>query len=51
VSDARGERAVFVEVRMPRLLRVLLYVATFSLLFGMVILRFENVVVAAWFWR
>jgi fumarate reductase subunit D len=41
VSDARGERAVFVAVRMPALLRLLLYVATSSLVFGMALLRFE----------
>jgi hypothetical protein len=41
VSDARGERAVFVAVRMPTLLRLLLYVATSSLVFGMALLRFE----------
>jgi hypothetical protein len=47
VSDARGERAVFVGVRMPPLLRLLLYIATASLLFGMVILRFENILPGA----
>jgi len=35
VSDARGERAVFVTIRMPRLLRLLLYIATLSLVVGM----------------
>jgi hypothetical protein len=43
VSDARGERAVFVTQRMPALLRLLLYIATVSLIFGMALLRFENV--------
>jgi hypothetical protein len=47
VSDARGERAVFVSVRMPTLLRVLLYVATSSLIFGMILLRFEAEAVGA----
>jgi hypothetical protein len=42
VSDARGERAVFVTQRMPALLRLLLYIATVSLLFGMALLRFES---------
>ena len=32
VSDARGERAVFVTQRMPALLRLLPYIATVSLL-------------------
>ena len=40
VSDARGERAVFVAVRMPALLRLLIYVATFSLIIGMALLGF-----------
>jgi len=47
VSDARGERAAFVSVKMPTLLRSLLYVATISLLLGMAVLRFENRVVGA----
>lgn len=42
VSDARGERAVFVAVRMPALLRLLIYVATFSLVIGMALLGFAN---------
>jgi len=42
VSDARGERAVFVAIRMPRLLRGLLYIATFSLVIGMSLLGFAS---------
>ena len=42
VSDARGERIVLVGLRMPRLLRWLLFAATFSLVGGMVLLGFEN---------
>jgi hypothetical protein len=42
VSDARGERAVFVAQRMPTLLRLLLYIATVSLLLGMALLRFDS---------
>ena|SRR4029079_15570657 len=42
VSDARGERAVFVTIRMPQLLRLLLYIATVSLVIGMALLGFEN---------
>jgi hypothetical protein len=42
VSDARGERAVFVAQRIPNLLRVLLYIATMSLIVGMALLGFEN---------
>lgn len=42
VSDARGERAVFVAQRMPTLLRLLLYIATASLLLGMALLRFDS---------
>jgi hypothetical protein len=45
VSDARGERAVFVTIRMPRLLRLLLYIATVSLVVGMALLGFENTLV------
>jgi Protein of unknown function (DUF4239) len=41
VSDARGERAIFVAVKMPTLLRFLLYIATSSLVFGMTLLRFK----------
>lgn len=41
VSDARGERAIFVAVKMPSLLRLLLYIATSSLVFGMALLRFQ----------
>lgn len=47
VSDARGERAVFVAIRMPGLLRVLLYIATASLLIGMALLGFANGIVGA----
>lgn len=42
VSDARGERSVFVAMRMPTLLRLLLYIATMSLILGMALLRFET---------
>ena len=42
VSDARGERAVFVAQRIPNLLRVLLYIATVSLIVGMALLAFAN---------
>lgn len=45
VSDARGERAVFVTIRMPGLLRLLLYIATVSLVVGMALLGFENAIV------
>lgn len=47
VSDARGERAVFVTIRMPQLLRLLLYIATVSLVVGMALLGFENPFVGA----
>jgi hypothetical protein len=42
VSDARGERIVLLGLRMPRLLRWLLFAATFSLVGGMILLSFEN---------
>ena len=44
VSDARGERSVFVAIRIPTLLRLLLYITTTSLVFGMTLLRFETAV-------
>jgi hypothetical protein len=47
VSDARGERAVFVAMQMPMLLRLLLHIATASLIFGMVLLRFETAITGA----
>ena len=47
VSDARGERAVFVAQRMPGLLRLLLYITTMSLVVGMALLRFESPTVGA----
>lgn len=47
VSDARGERAVFIAVRMPGLLRLLIYVATFSLIVGMALLGFANPAIGA----
>jgi hypothetical protein len=47
VSDARGERAVFVAVRMPTLLRLLLYLATFSLIVGMALLGFVSPIVGS----
>jgi hypothetical protein len=45
VSDARGERTVLVVQRMPTLLRLLLYIATVSLIGGMVLLGFESQVI------
>jgi hypothetical protein len=47
VGDARGERAVFVGVRMPALLRVLLYVATAGLILGMTLLPFASRITGA----
>ena len=47
VSDARGERAVFVVIRMPKLLRGLLYIATASLIIGMALLGFTSPAVGA----
>lgn len=47
VSDARGERSVFVAMRMPTLLRHLLYIATMSVVVGTVLLRFENAISGA----
>jgi uncharacterized protein DUF4239 len=46
VSDARGERTVLVLQRMPSLLRLLLYIATISLVGGMVLLGFQSPVIA-----
>lgn len=46
VSDARGERTVLVLQRMPSLLRLLLYIATISLVGGMVLLGFQSTVIA-----
>jgi len=45
VSDARGERTLLVLQRMPSLLRLLLYIATISLVGGMVLLGFESIVI------
>jgi len=45
VSDARGERTLLLVQRMPGLLRLLLYIATVSLIGGMVLLGFESVVI------
>lgn len=45
VSDARGERTLLVLQRMPGLLRLLLYIATISLVSGMVLLGFESTVI------
>jgi hypothetical protein len=45
VSDARGERQVYVAVRMPLLLRTLLYIATITLLLGIALLRFQEAIV------
>jgi hypothetical protein len=42
VSEARGDRIALVNIRIPRLLRVLLYLATASLLIGMLLLGFES---------
>lgn len=47
VSDARGERVVLVTLRMPRMLRLLLYLATLSLIGGMALLGFENQTIGA----
>jgi hypothetical protein len=46
VSDARGERTILVLQRMPSLLRLLLYIATISLVGGMVLLGFQSTVIA-----
>jgi hypothetical protein len=46
VSDARGERTLLVLQRMPGLLRLLLYIATISLVGGMVLLGFQSPVIA-----
>lgn len=45
VSDARGERALLVVQRMPALLRLLLYIATVSLVGGMVLLGFQSLAI------
>jgi hypothetical protein len=45
VSDARGERTVLVLQRMPGVLRILLYIATVSLVGGMTLLGFQDRVV------
>ncbi len=45
VSDARGERVILIGLRMPRLLRWLLYTATLSLLGGVLLLGFDSAVV------
>ena len=45
VSDARGERTLLVVQRMPTLLRLLLYIATLSLVGGMVLLGFQSIVI------
>ncbi len=45
VSDARGERTLLVVQRMPTLLRLLLYIATVSLVGGMVLLGFQSLVI------
>lgn len=45
VSDARGERTLLVVQRMPTLLRLLLYIATVSLVGGMALLGFQNLAI------
>jgi hypothetical protein len=45
VSDARGERVVLVLQRMPSVLRILLYIATLSLVGGMALLGFQDRVI------
>jgi len=45
VSDARGERTILVLQRMPNLLRVLLYIATLSLIGGMILLGFASALI------
>ena len=45
VSDARGERTVLVLQRMPAVLRILLYIATLSLVGGMTLLNFQDRIV------
>lgn len=45
VSDARGERTLLVVQRMPTLLRLLLYIATLSLVGGMVLLGFQSLAI------
>lgn len=47
VSDARGERLVFVAISMPRLLRILIYIATSTLIVGMAFLGFGSAAVGA----
>ncbi len=42
VSDARGERVILVHLRMPAMLRALLYLATVSLVGGMLMLGFNS---------
>jgi hypothetical protein len=42
VSDARSERILLVTLRMPALLKVLLYVATVALIGGMALLGFAS---------
>jgi hypothetical protein len=42
VSDARAERIVLVQLRMPRLLRILLYMATVTLISGASLLGFSS---------
>lgn len=45
VSDARGERTLLVVQRMPTLLRLLLYIATLSLVGGMALLGFQSLAI------
>lgn len=47
VADARAERLILVNLRMPRLLRLLLHIATTALVSGMALLGFDNELVGA----
>jgi hypothetical protein len=47
ISDARGERLVLVALRMPGLLKLLLYLATTTLIAGMLLLGFASAWVGA----
>ena len=47
VSDARGDRILLVTLRMPGLLRLLLYIATTTLVGGMLLLGFDSALVGA----
>lgn len=47
VSDARAERIVLVGLRMPTLLKLLLYMATVALIGGMSLLGFASEIIGA----